>query len=726
MKQRSPRLGATLISCGLLGAAFAAHGADGSESLSAQGVTAQEALQQQPTPSDSLTGAQAGGQAAPAAAIAEVVVTAQRRKQSLQKAAVAVTAVGEGQLIQQGARSVVDVAAMVPSLQISQTGQIALRGVGTPSTSENADPTVAPHVDGIYIARPVAMLGAGLFDVERVEVLRGPQGTLYGRNATAGSMNIITRQPEFATEGSLATEFGNYDLKLLSGMANVALSDVLALRVAAQTNSHSGYIASGNIRTPATDSADTASARVSLLYKPSRDWSALVRIDSTRDTGNSYQYGTVPVAADGKALRASAAILPAWNDGRYNGASLEMNWLLGPGNLTYVGARRRTATDQLTQLVAYDIPLRSKSTDVTDQQELRYVGDLGKFNFVTGLFYFKEENTVDFRANFGGCCAYENQVDNKSFALYGQGTYRLTDRLRTTLGLRRTHDKKSRTGGGFALDGDFNIGGSISPSDSFGDWRRTNYKVGVEFDVGNNSMLFANLSTGYKAGGANDNSTVYDPESIKAWELGWKNRFLDNRLTLNLDVFNYDYSALQLQRYMVGTVVTLNAGKAYSRGIELEGSYRPTADDQFDFSVGAMRARYSDFVEVAGNTAADVRDYSGNRLAKAPPVTVNLGYQHVFTVGTGTLTARAQTHYEAAKYMDYSNIASSRQRAYTRSDVVLTYAPADARWKLMAYARNLENKVVMTDFFVTNGAAHGVLANIAAPLTTGLRLDVFF
>jgi iron complex outermembrane receptor protein len=699
MQAKLPALGATLFTCGLLGATGPARAADPAD------ATAEPAAQN---------------------GVTEVIVTAQRVKQSLQKTAVAVTAVSEDRLIEQGVKSVVDVAALVPSLQVSQTGQIALRGVGTPSTTENADPTVAPHVDGIYIARPSAMLGAGLYDVERVEVLRGPQGTLYGRNATAGSLNIITRQPEFSSEGSMSLELGNYNQRLASGMANVPLSETVAMRVAAQSISHTGYIASGNVNAPATDSVDIQSGRVSFLYKPSQQWSALLRLDTARDTGNSYQYGAVPVTAGGAALRASAARTAAWNDSRYSGGSLELNWVLGPGTLTYVGAHRYTNNDQLSQLVAYDIPLRARSTDVTDQQELRYAGAVGRLNFVTGLFYFKETNDVDFRASFGGCCAFENQVANTSLALYGQGTYRLTDRLRATLGLRGTKDKKDRIGGSFALDSDFNVGPSLHPANSYGNWRRNNYKIGLEFDVSRNSMLYASLSTGYKAGGANDDGTVYDPETNRAWEFGWKNRFLNNRLTVNLAAFDYAYGDLQLLRYKAGQIVTLNAGRAFSRGIELEGSYRASADDLLDFSVGVMRAKYTDFVEINGTTAADIHDYSNNHLAKSPPVTVNLGYQHSFDLDSGILTLRAQTHFEGAKYMDYSNIAASRQEAFSKSDVVLTYVPSSNRWKLMGYVRNIENKVVMTDYFVTKGAPHGVLANIAAPMTTGVRLDVSF
>jgi len=651
----------------------------------------------------------------------EVVVTAQRLKQSLQDVPVAVTVMSEKDLIEQGVHNVVDLAAQVPSLQISSAGQIYLRGIGTNQTNENADPTVAPYLDGVYLARPASMLAVGFYDVERVEVLRGPQGALYGRNATAGSLNIITRQPTFDLGGSVALDVGNYQQKILSGMVNLPLSNEWALRAAFQNNSHEGYTPSANVHAPAADSADTKSARLSLLYQPSTTLSVLARYDTTSDAGITYQYGTVQVPTVGDLTRLSAATLPAFNDSDYSGASLELNWDIGPGKLTAAAAHRRANVNMMGEDVP-SVTQLTRSDDVTDQLDLRYSLNTRAIQYVAGLYYFTEHNDVDVRFNFvpGSCCGFEQIVNNKSLAAYGQMTLAVTDRLRATAGLRDTNDRKARDGGMFNLDANFNVTTVSAPSDSLGQWNKLNYKFGTEYDVNKNSMLFANVSTAYKAGGANDNSTVYNPETILAYEIGVKNRFLGNRLQLNLDLFRYNYTNLQLQRVVGDHAETDNAGTAISQGLEAEAIFRINATDRVDMSAGVLDGRYTDFkIQNLVNGAIVVSDYSGNKLANAPPVTANLAYQHVFATSGGQLTARFQTHYEAAKYLDFSDVSTSKQVSYTKSDMIFTYAPNAARWSLMAYARNIENKTVMTYF------SYGY-ANIAPPRTIGVRITNSF
>jgi len=154
----------------------------------------------------------------------DIVVTAQRRQESLQKTALAVTAIKGDKLVEQGVRNPTDLSTRVPSLQISTSGMVYLRGVGTSNVNEASDPTVASHVDGVYLARPSGVLAAGFYDIQRVEVLRGPQGTLYGRNATSGSINIISNQPEFKNSGALVAEIGNYGTLTTSGYGNLAVS----------------------------------------------------------------------------------------------------------------------------------------------------------------------------------------------------------------------------------------------------------------------------------------------------------------------------------------------------------------------------------------------------------------------------------------------------------------------------------------------------------------------
>lgn len=206
----------------------------------------------------------------------EVVVTAQRRSENLQKTPLTVSAVTGDKLESQGIKTVVDLSAQVPALQISSSGSgaavVFLRGIGSTNTTEVGDPAVAYHIDGIYIARSTSV-GALFYDIDRVEVLRGPQGTLYGRNATAGAINVITKQPKFDYEGSGSVDVGNYGALTTSGMFNEPISDTLAVRAAFQQSRHDGYVKAIN-KGPGTGGndrydQDDKSARIQLLWKPS-------------------------------------------------------------------------------------------------------------------------------------------------------------------------------------------------------------------------------------------------------------------------------------------------------------------------------------------------------------------------------------------------------------------------------------------------------------------------
>ncbi len=684
-----------------------------------------------------------GGATADASTDGDIVVTAQRRESSVQKTPLAITAIGGAELAEQGVRSPVELAARVPSLQIGTSGQIYLRGVGTANVNEVSDPTVATHVDGVYLPRPQGMLAAGIFDVARAEVLRGPQGTLYGRNATSGSINIISNQPVFEDKASLFLEAGNYDAFLAGGYLNVAASDTIALRAAFQTIRHDGYLTRPNATTLNGDSADTKAVRLQALYQPTDRLSVLLRGDYTQDGSLNNIYGSVirRTGVDTDKSR-SDITLPAYNNSKYGGVSGEINWEVGPGKLTYVGAYRETRENRGTTYLPYGGNQYYNNKNRTLQQELRYSGDVGAVSFVGGLFYFYEKNVIDVRVQSGPqpsddyFAFLQNPVLARSYAAYGQATAHLTDTFRLTGGIRYTHDKKSRLGKGVLLDSNFNFLNQFATNDAAGSWDNVSWKAGVEYDVAPRIMLYADASTGFKAGGYYDGlppGNTYAPEKVTAYEGGIKSRWLDNRLTVNIDAFYYDYRDLQVSTFAdttnsgVLSQVTLNAGKARSYGIESDISLKITPQDQIDLTVGYLNAKYINFDLPGGDQFSGIGnpiDYTGNQLAKAPHWTINGGYSHDFAIGSDTLSVRAQSHYESAKYLDYSNFAISRQGGFTRSDIMMTYKPGGKPWSVMAYVRNIENKRVWIDLIPRNGEiADG---NVSAPRLYGVRVSYDF
>lgn len=672
-------------------------------------------------------------------AFEQIEVTAQRRATNLQETPVALTALSEKDMAEQGIRSPQDIAARVPSLQISSSGQTYLRGLGTPNINEVSDPTVATHIDGVYLARPSGVVGAGIYDAARVEVLRGPQGTLYGRNATSGSINIVSKKPEFYNSGAVTVEAGNYATLVTSGYGNVALSDTLAVRASFQTNSHDGYLESQTRLHPDIDSADSKSTRVQVAWQPSDDISVLLRADYTKDNGLRSSYGEVTAELDEtRDLEHSTGQYDAYNDSSYGGYALEVNWDTEAGTLTYLGAIRQVDQDYRSEYLPFAGKTLGYVHDVTNQQELRFAGDSDDFTYITGLFYFDEVNDVDVNYQAGDVYYQfaQSPVKARSIAAYGQTTYSVTDTFRLTAGMRYTKDEKSRQGVGNLLDTDLAFIAEFTENDASGDWSKVNWKLGAEYNLAKDAMAYINISTGYKAGGYFDGTgpnNTFDPEDITAYEVGLKSTIFDKSVILNLDGFYYDYENLQVSTYAdvtnsgVLSQVTLNAGEARSYGLEAEMRGMLSEWVSFDLSAGYLKAEYTSFYLESGDQFSGLGnpvDYSGNPLARSPKFTLNFGLERDFELSEGLLTTRLQIHYESDKNLDYHNFAVTHQDSYTKTDVIVTYEPDDGDWTLMGYVRNIEDDRQFVSLAPnTETVAYG---NVSAPRTFGVRFTQQF
>ena len=702
-----------------------------------------------------------------AAQLDEVVVTAQRRSENLQKTPLTISAVTGEKLESQGIKTVVDLANQVPALQITSSGagaaQIFLRGIGSTNTTEVGDPAVAYHIDGIYIARSTSV-GALFYDIDRVEVLRGPQGTLYGRNATAGAINVITKQPKFDYEANGSVDVGNYGALTTSGMVNIPVSDTVAVRAAFQQSRHDGYVVALN-KGPGTGGndrydQDDKSARVQLLWKPTDVVSVRLTTDYLHQGGaggGDGTYGTTRVTGDPWTCNCSTNL---YRNNKFFSAGGEVNWDLGFANLTYLTGYNFSRLDRSGENASTGAPNFFKGKDHTWSHELRLGGKTGDLTWVTGLYRFTEDNNVDFRV-FLATNSYlsfiQPEVTAKSWAAFGQGTYAVTDRLRLTAGLRYTEDQKGRNGGTYLTNAAGAITSTVVLNQADATWHALNWKVGADFDLTPDSMLYANAATGYKAGGYFDGvgANTYEPEKITSYEAGVKNRFLDNRLQLNASAFLYDYQDFQVSAVGViagqNATVTLNADKAKVYGLEFETNLVITENDRLDATLGWLRAEYTDFVLPLGDAFANnsanatvaacytanfataaprSTDFSGCRMARTPEWTLNVGYQHTWALASGAkLTGRISSHYETGKNLEYHGFAQNKQDAFTKTDLNLTYASSDDRWSLQGYVRNLEDEDVRTASSpnaTTGLSTNGNAEFYAPPRTYGLRLGVTF
>ncbi|HSW05230.1 TonB-dependent receptor, partial [Aquabacterium sp.] len=624
------------------------------------------------------------------------------------------------------------------------------------------DPVVGVSVDGIFFGRP-QMAGAALYDLERVELLRGPQGTLYGRNSTAGAINIITRKPGKRFEGSASLGLSSYSGRQGDVMLNVPVSESFALRGVLSTVKRDGYVdtahAPQNNFTQDKSDQDNVSGRLQGRLTLGADTTLAVSADMSRDRGvgpGAVSYAVVQANPRGAAGRyVATSKYEGRNDIDAGGFSAELRHKFAFAELTALAGHRTQERDLLYSVAGAAAGAYNHASFSQDSAELRLASaDAGPLQWVAGVYAFREEGSPIVLQAFGpSVMFYQDPMKTDSKAIFGQATYALAPSLRLTGGLRQTQDAKSRQGCSYSF-AMLNAAGltqltnnndplsappdaaSLPPCPTASinnvpttEWNKLTYRLGVDHDLDANTMVFATYSTGFKAGGFNDGNLpavanptaiVYNPETLAALEFGLKTRLLKNTLQLNVSAYRYAYTNLQVSSLTTcasgtGTcTLTTNAGKARSSGLELEGRYLLTPVDRINFGLGLTNAKYTQFTTSGGF------DWSGRKLDKAPASMLNLGWSHQFALANGAaLTTYIGTRH-SAKYV-LSNPAANlqfEQAAYTRTDAHLTYASADDRWDLQLYVRNIEDRNVATSYQFSGGQ-HGVF--LSEPRIVGLR-----
>jgi iron complex outermembrane recepter protein len=723
----------------------------------------------------------------------EIVVTAEKRESLAQNTAIALSAISGDNLVKNGVDSLTDIASIAPNVsfgqQIDQT-IIVIRGVSSRDTSAIGDPAVSVSIDGVQLQRSSG-LNTAMFDLARVEVLRGPQGTLAGRNATGGAINIITAKPKDDFSASLSGEVGTYETFNTNGHVNLPINEWLKARVAFQTRNHDGY----RDNAPAVDGDDENSeaARVTLAFDPTDRLSGSITAEYANNSTHGSAYYSQPVeryTAENvpPGLLVGDIILkqPDIHDSRFpippgQQWESEMRSLRGTlsydfdlATVTYIGGWREMDVDRHTSHGGAFGTNRQNFTFVHQDRldswthELRLNGDADKrFFWQTGAYYFKENNPtpvsdlVDYPGSAG---LFGEQVilfgfgrDHtvaESKAVFGQVSYELIRGLKFEVGTRYTEDSKLTRG----LDASIaNFGGyltspcgitaapactySMSQVDAQGDWNKTTYHVGLNWQATPENLHYVKFDTGYKAGGFGGigNGTL-DPETIEAVEIGSKNRFLDNRLQLNVAAFYYDYADQHINQFITTAdgaprSVRINAGKSEYKGVEMDLMFLPTPDDKLDLFVGYTDATFEDFrVGVTGlharmAAAEGNLDASGNwqlagrRPPQSPEWQIIAGYGRDWLLFDGTLNTRVQMHYESKSYLNFENYDSDKRPAYTKTDLLVSYIPSSKQWELQGYVRNIEDELIITNSQdASSGAFLSYRYQFEAPRTYGVRL----
>jgi iron complex outermembrane recepter protein len=712
----------------------------------------------------------------------EIVVTAQKRAESVQDVAASISAVSGTQLDERGITDVESLALAVPGMHFSQAGsntRITVRGIGSEQTTVTGDPGVAFHIDGVYQTR--ASAGSALFyDLDRVEVLRGPQGTLYGRNATGGSVNLISNRPTQEFEGNVELQLGDYDHQRVRGVVNTPLiDDKLAMRISGQHESRDGYYENLTPGADDLEDRDSLNLRTQFLYTPTETLDILLSMNYSNDKGAGDGYkmlGDYPGAGkpiDGFYSSATPNPSDPWEvrtngnerrDNKRKGASVTVDWDLGSVALKSISAWQKNAVDTFADGDFSDVEIINENTfqeNTQYSQELQLSSvDAGDWEWVAGLYWLEEENDVDYWLNDNGTglssMLYPNipalgplagqpifptvdvglsdpayfgnksNVEGKSLGAFGQVSYHINEDVKLTGGLRYSKDEKEAS----ITRKEFKSS-TMTSFKKQDDWSSVTWKLGADWQVAEDSLLYATVSTGFKSGGflQVEDADSYDEEEILAWEIGSKNRFYDNRLQANISAFYYEYTDMQLRTIRDLNSIVTNAGEAEIKGLEVELLARPLEGLDVGLALAWTDATFTDYFDDDPLDGVDeLLDLSGNDLARSPDFTANLNVAYTWQLPWGSLTSSVNYYWSDEVYFSaYNRKDLDYQDSYHKTDVNVTFNSLDDVWYASLSVQNLENAEVASSIQTADATLGGVnRAQWQAPQTVRMSVGYNF
>ena len=693
----------------------------------------------------------------------EVIVTAERRAQRLESVPLSITAVTGQALEQNQVLRTLDLPAQVPGLTVVQARlgsfKIAIRGIGG-SAGDNiaSNLKVATFMDDIYLARQGAM-DAALFDLDRIEVLRGPQGTLYGKNAVAGAINIVSALPSDTFHAKVAVDSGNYDTLNTRMLVSGPLAEDLTGKLVVGNNYHSGY--GKNLTTGRELSAGEAYfGRGMIRYTPG-DWDLILSGDYEKDptqAGRPFHiFGTgVRVLGRGPYFGPNG-VHDVYND-LDNRSSLELGGgsfkaIRNGADLTFTSISGYRWSDRRYQLdldnsdsalTGANFQQSQRQHSSTFSQEFRLSSTEGggatldgRLFWNLGAYFFYEDgnttelNLIPVRSPIVNTLTTDLEASN--YAGYGQATYNLTDKLSLTAGMRYNWEEKKVVHGSF--------GAPVQTDELYSDihisdtWTNTSPKFTVDYKIGGEGTIYATYARGFLSGAINSGpataqlaaTEVINPELDDNYEIGIKQLLFDRRLSYSLAVYYIEYTDLQVQvANQQGQAVTRNAAEATSKGFELELHARPLDSLQVDLTYAYTNARYDAYC--AGTTngfltgdacvAAGGTDNSGQRLQYYSPNVFHGALEYTFPmVSRGELSLRGDYTYNS-----HSTFPGYHQDGYGLYNAALQYVTDDGRWTMAAWGRNLADEKYATGCLNLGRTSNGGQCSVGDPRTYGVTV----
>jgi iron complex outermembrane receptor protein len=703
---------------------------------------------------------------------AEVVVTAQKQTQALDKVPLPVSAFSGRQLTDRNYLSIDDFNGAVPGLSVATYGGeplIEIRGIGNTQQEAGNVPAVAFYEDGVYLPRPQDE-GTAFFDVQRLEFVRGPVGTVYGENATAGAINVITNLPTDVFNASAQVTVGNYDTVDTRAVISGPASDNLFLRLAVATDNHSGY--SLNIfNHKYYDDENTQSVRGTMVYQPTSrlTFTTIVDWHGEDDGSNATHYlgsavpgvplvgitagGTsIPINANGDAINPRLLdndSLPLYQQ-TSAGISEEGLWTISPS----ISAKSITAFRYFNYFMggefdATDWPFPSDDhpgynyiedgTSNTWTEELQLLGHTDRLDWVGGLFFLDDHVNGGYDFGFDPAPRHfgllaGGTLDTVSEAVYGQVTYRPVPQLGLTVGVRYGDSNASvdSTWVSFGQILSFfgpclNLPNDLCLQKTSTRTDKIIPKLGADYQWSDNLMTYVNISEGYKDGGFGiaDLAPAYNPETVWNFEGGFKVHSSDNRWSADADAFYYDYADLQVSQINNGIIEINNAAQSRVYGAEIEAVANPvvglTVTDSFAYT-DAIFTKFLSTDPAFPNLGA--QNVAGKELPYAARFTNNLLVSYEFPFMGAKLRLSGEWNYRDKVYFSQYNTADDSQPAVSTFNASARYTSSDGRWYFELFGKNLTNEVVIIQENISSATLgfprNGVLA---PPRTFGATLS---
>lgn len=652
--------------------------------------------------------------------IEEILVTAQKRSENLQDVPIAISAVTSEALDKAAIREAGDLTVSVPGLsatRVTQSTIFYLRGVGTAQGGAGIDSTIATFVDGVYLPS-MASSTLSLNNIARVEVLKGPQGTLYGRNATGGAINIVTRDPgqERVLEASIG--YGNKETVDTNVYTAMPLTSTMAIDFAASYhNQGEGFGTNLRTGTDINKSKDYT-LRSKLVWTPSDVDKITLSGDYSRSEGSTgISFRPTP---ESTLLNGQIGYTGGYYDTNLNGDpyyyAKQMGGMfrydreLGDFSLTSISAYRYQKSFQSIDVDGSPLNfflglLTADDKQFTQEVQLNYVAD--RFKFILGGFYLSGSNRYKpflldgLAADPFEQIAINSRQRTESLAVFAQGTYEIFPDTNLTLGARYTRDVRRLDATQFGIVGNSatQLGPEITDRAVF---KKPTWRIALDHNFSPDLMAYASYSRGFKSGVYNLSAPadpVVKPETLDAYELGFKSSLFDRHLRFNAAVFYYDYKNIQLNLVRDTSSLLLNAASSKIYGLDVDFEAAVTDNLSFQGGMQLIHARYRDFPSApfttpnpnppfGNNTVGD--DASGNRMVVTPDASINFAANYSVPVGSGAVDANVATSYNSGYYWAPDN--RIKQPRFLLVNARLGWTTEDEHFNVHLWARNLTDK----------------------------------